>query len=201
MKILITGSPLLEARATANWKEGMKEIAGQWVEVETEYLFDNQYNITTPSGIGLRIMQEYVMDVQDDARIGKGRCSYCGKVSEWQGIELCSKCGHYGYFKPFKCQHEDHSIKVNSNWKIEFTTQFGGVTPHGYAHFNIINTKTNEVIRAEKWQYWSDVQIEKEVPQVVKNKLRSICSKHGESYRGYHVGAIVERTWNKKEVR
>ena len=33
----------------AKWAEGMRAASGKWVEVETEYLFEDQFNIAKPS--------------------------------------------------------------------------------------------------------------------------------------------------------
>lgn len=78
-----------------NWYEMLKAIEGKTIEVETDYLFVNQYN-TVPipgvSDLGMRIMDRSVERVIDDTRHRYKNCSYCGKK---QGIRAkkCRKCG------------------------------------------------------------------------------------------------------------
>lgn len=57
---------------------------GQWIEVETDYLFANQYNTAE-----YRIWDSMVEAVRDDARINKGKCGYCGMILN-RG-EICRK--------------------------------------------------------------------------------------------------------------
>ena len=45
---------------------------GQWIEVETDYLFNNQYNTAE-----YRICDCMVEAVRDDVRANKGKCRYC----------------------------------------------------------------------------------------------------------------------------
>lgn len=60
--------------------------AGQWVDVDTEHLFTDQYNIE-----GYRLHDTHLQAVKDDARIGKGKCKYCGKL-----ILAGNLCLNYG---------------------------------------------------------------------------------------------------------
>ena len=48
---------------------------------------------------GCRIMQDYVEAVEDDARIGKQRCKWCGKTTEISNT--CPNCGKSGYIEHF----------------------------------------------------------------------------------------------------
>lgn len=59
------------------WLTKIRELAGTWLDVETEYLFKDQYN--TAAG---RIMADIVERVEGDARIGRVYCTYCHKHSE-----------------------------------------------------------------------------------------------------------------------
>jgi hypothetical protein len=62
---------------------------GKFVEIDTKNLFDNQYNAE-----GFRIYDNDIERIEDDARIGLGRCNYCGQVAK-----ECEE--HKEYFKPF----------------------------------------------------------------------------------------------------
>lgn len=57
----------------------VSRIAGTTVDVETDFLFEDQYNIVQEN---LRVHDEIVEEVIDDARTGRQRCNYCGKHSE-----------------------------------------------------------------------------------------------------------------------
>lgn len=54
---------------------------GEWVEIDTTVLFNNQYNTTEKSG-NKRIFDKDIEEIQDDARLNKGRCRYCGAIVE-----------------------------------------------------------------------------------------------------------------------
>lgn len=65
-------------------REWLKANAGEWVEVETDCLFTNQYNTEK-----YRIVDDMIVAVKDDARIGKAKCKYCGRITE--ADEPCTK--------------------------------------------------------------------------------------------------------------
>lgn len=74
------------------WAETMEKIQGMTLEVETEYLFKDQFNTGPIEGIskdGLRIMLTVVEEVIDDIRPFKQRCNWCGKISD-----IGPKCPH-----------------------------------------------------------------------------------------------------------
>lgn len=54
---------------------------GEWVEIDTTFLFTNQYNTTEKFG-NKRIFDKDIEEIQDDARLNKGRCRYCGAIVE-----------------------------------------------------------------------------------------------------------------------
>jgi len=84
------------------WAEIIAAIEGQILEVDTEYLFKDQFNTKPIPGIsknGLRIMEAYVTEVIDDERPGKARCNWCGKTST--NTETCQHCGKSEYLEKF----------------------------------------------------------------------------------------------------
>lgn len=48
---------------------------GEWVEIETTHLFHDQYNTADK-----RIFDQDIVRIVDDARVGMGRCKYCGAM-------------------------------------------------------------------------------------------------------------------------
>ena len=66
---------------TENYKRKLHKVEGRWVEVDTEYLFTSQFNTKPIPGItesGLRIYGGDVDIIENDERIGRSRCGYCG---------------------------------------------------------------------------------------------------------------------------
>ena len=60
---------------SSEYKKRLKENAGKWIQVETEYLFNDQYN--TPFG---RVFDSMVAAVRNDQRGNMGKCRYCGAM-------------------------------------------------------------------------------------------------------------------------
>jgi hypothetical protein len=67
----------------------LEQIEGTIREVDTEFLFQDQYNLVDPN---LRVMAWMVEKVIDDARINRMRCAWCGHNQSMQ--HTCEKCGH-----------------------------------------------------------------------------------------------------------
>lgn len=84
------------------WRMMLKAIEGKEIEVETEYLFKNQFNTVPIPGVseqGMRIMETDVEKVIDDERPGKARCNWCGKTV--LAKDKCSECGKSEYLEVF----------------------------------------------------------------------------------------------------
>jgi len=61
----------------------LKKVQGQWLEVETDHLFDDQYNTPPVPGVselGLRVMDHSVAEIEGDVRPRATKCWYCGKT-------------------------------------------------------------------------------------------------------------------------
>lgn len=52
---------------------------GKWVEIDTSYLFENQYNTTVEYG-NKRIFDGDIQKIEGDVRLGLGVCKYCGAM-------------------------------------------------------------------------------------------------------------------------
>lgn len=94
------------------FREMLSKVQGTWVEVDVEYLFDNQYNTVPIEGVtdrGLRIMEDWVEEIEGDARIDKVKCNWCGTVNhrtrfiytqeDGTFIFKCPYCDRTGYVK------------------------------------------------------------------------------------------------------
>lgn len=82
----------------ANFRKYLQENEGKLIQVETDYLFNNQYN--TPE---FRLLDSHISEVVNDARIGKGKCKYCGTMlNEGQICLNYGQCPEYGieWFTP-----------------------------------------------------------------------------------------------------
>lgn len=96
--------------------EFLTEAAGELLEVETEYLFSDQFN-TGPwrsngkghSDCGWRVMHHEVVEVVDDVRPSKVRCNWCGKISE-AIVERCSHCTKDNHLERFEVPYADGVI-------------------------------------------------------------------------------------------
>jgi len=96
MEILIRSNAFVSTcginASSVEFKNWIVENGGKWVKVETDYLFTNQYNTEK-----FRVMDSMISAVRDDARIGKGKCIYCGKlVSEGESCTKHVECSKYG---------------------------------------------------------------------------------------------------------
>jgi hypothetical protein len=102
MKVLIKKGGHLRGFSEMNWAKAMREIEGQWIEIETKYLFNDQYSTVgvRHASNGLRIMEADVADIRDDARIGRSICRWCNRNCP-SDFMFCPHCGEVGYLRPF----------------------------------------------------------------------------------------------------
>lgn len=84
------------------WEAMLKKIEGQWIEVETEHLFRDQFNTVPIPGVseqGMRLMIEDVEEIEGDVRQGVVKCNWCyGYDRDKDG--KCDKCGKGEYLSP-----------------------------------------------------------------------------------------------------
>lgn len=85
----------------------LKKVQGKWLKVETDHLFNDQFNTAPIKGVtalGLRVMHADVAEIKGDIRKGIKKCRWCyGYDRENKGI--CDKCGsaeHLEEMKPLK---------------------------------------------------------------------------------------------------
>ena len=83
------------------WYLLLKKIEGKIIEVDTQYLFKDQFNtipIPEISKDGLRIMENLVEKVINDQRPNYYRCNWCGHKTPKTSPE-CENCGKSEYLE------------------------------------------------------------------------------------------------------
>jgi len=83
------------------WEKMLEAIEGQWLEVETEHLFRDQFNTAPIPGIsenGMRIMIEDISEIEDDIRGDVIKCHWCGGYADGSG--KCGKCDRTDHLEP-----------------------------------------------------------------------------------------------------
>lgn len=123
MQIKIVDRPWFTWQTSKQYMERIKALAGQWLEVETEYLFKSGFN--TPSENpelyenGLRVSTKDVAEIKDDMRRYRKFCHYCHHHSALVE-KVCKHCGHTDHFERFfpkkkKIKHSLGTIEFKDN--------------------------------------------------------------------------------------
>lgn len=98
----------------------LKSLRGTWVNVDTQYLFCDQYNL---ADYDIRVFDKDIDAVQNDARSGLVKCGYCGAqfyglnalqahyAEEESNAHNCAKCRDYVK----KCIDVKHSRSEKTN--------------------------------------------------------------------------------------
>lgn len=96
MFVRIKHNAYVNADMSANkMRSWLKANEGNLIEIETDYLFDNQYNTVSfvdadgQLNCGYRLYDTMISEVINDARKGMGKCNYCGKMLH--AGETCTK--------------------------------------------------------------------------------------------------------------
>ncbi|RDJ35152.1 MAG: hypothetical protein DWQ19_09970 [Crenarchaeota archaeon] len=99
MHIKIKDEPVVTGGDTNAWnyRKLLQQYAGEWLPVETDHLFGDQFNTGSPSN--LRVMLKNVSDIKNDVRPHAAKCGWCGRtylfVADEQLGEPCSSCNAY----------------------------------------------------------------------------------------------------------
>ena len=99
MQILIKDKSFFGLGIAANWAMAMNKIAGQWVDVETKFLFKSSFNVNVPGFGGIGVSIHDIDDVKDDIRRYRKICWWCKKHSALV-TKTCS-CGRSDHFDRF----------------------------------------------------------------------------------------------------
>lgn len=73
----------------------LRAIADTWVEVDTQYLFSNQYNTVPIAGVsesGLRLHDRHIDEIEGDTRDNVGCCGFCGNQTTGTITGICKAC-------------------------------------------------------------------------------------------------------------
>jgi hypothetical protein len=123
-----------------NLRDQVKSLEGKWLEVETDYLFNDQYNIKTPN---IRVYDSMVEAVKDDVREGLGKCKYCGTM-----LKVGETCKKYTKENPSKYgDKETTCADYGIDWFTPENTYFlkypAGVKcyPHEFLSIDPFNIK------------------------------------------------------------
>ena len=84
------------------WYDMLGKIQGMTLEVETNYLFMDQFNTVPIPGIsknGIRATAYMVESVIDDVRHSKNKCGWCGHHQEKSEGAECLHCHKSEYLK------------------------------------------------------------------------------------------------------
>ena len=96
-----------------DWVDKMNTVAGKWIEVDTEYLFSDQFN--TPAGdgqgSGLRILLKDIEAIKDDMRPYRKICRWCHHHSALVDKKCCH-CGKTEYFERLIPWHVNKKKRV-----------------------------------------------------------------------------------------
>jgi hypothetical protein len=80
-----------------DWQNWILSLAGQWVDIDTDYVFPQSFNAIHPeTGRVFHLPMKFVQDVENDVRPMVGKCSWCGAtfkdVPDERIGEACPKC-------------------------------------------------------------------------------------------------------------
>lgn len=72
-------------RRLRNYSSMIRELEGEWLEVETKHLFTDQYNTVPVPGVsdlGLRIGEILIEKIEEDVRLDMNVCNKCNKITK-----------------------------------------------------------------------------------------------------------------------
>ena len=97
------GSQYCVPAVTREYADKITAIQGMTIEVETKFLWDDQFNTAPIEGIsdcGLRILdfkgeKSIIEEIIDDARLGRAKCGSCGHYLREDDLigDPCWWCG------------------------------------------------------------------------------------------------------------
>lgn len=121
MKITIVKNAYVKASTQdSKLREFLKINEGKSFEVETRWLFDNQYNVD-----GFRIYDSMIESIEDDARVdlvGVKYCRYCGNVLHKDETQCNNneKCKEYKPYERYSKEKTFFLVHPNNIETIDF---------------------------------------------------------------------------------
>ena len=104
MMIRIVDQPIVhDGGASYNsYRQKINEVAGCWLEVDTKFLFSDQFNTVSGKhpGNNLRIMLRNVAEIKNDIRINRKFCRWCNHHSPINA-KSCINCNNSDHFEEF----------------------------------------------------------------------------------------------------
>jgi len=93
------------------------QLAGKTVDVETEHLFNDQFNTAD-----FRVMLKDVVEIIDDIRLDLKKCGYCGFSHIKLNAQTCPKCNNndheYGLHPYIMPDQAYTQIAKGSKWAL-----------------------------------------------------------------------------------
>jgi hypothetical protein len=105
----------------------LEQVGGQWVDVETDHLFSDQFNTAPIPGVselGLRVMHADVVEIEGDIREGIAKCQWCYGYDR-TGAGVCDQCGKAEYLGPLV------PLKIYTKEAAEHAYRERGYDMHG----------------------------------------------------------------------
>lgn|SRR5699024_8611903 len=82
------------------WEKFWSSVSGKWVEVDETNLFKYEYDVLPIKNVTsevVRVLDDFVEEVEDDVRYGKARCELCNTISS--STNICKGCGKSDYLE------------------------------------------------------------------------------------------------------
>ena len=179
----------MKIRIKDNPSSYIREIAGQVVEVQTEHLFNDQFNTEK-----FLVMQSDIVEIIDDIRADLRKCGYCGFSHVTVDMSTCPKCinnDHEYGLNPYLMKDEYYTT-LPKGMKVPLTSskssrdryylikdnQGMGGAEAPINHYSRLFMVVNGVDRGNGYQGYSSIDYmlsdKSELPEHAKRKIKRI---------------------------
>lgn len=83
----------------SQWAEQLKSIEGIWLEVDTKFLFVDQFNVRNNNNELLGLMLSDISEIKDDVRKISIKCNWCGNLMNVSHDKSCTNCKKSEYLE------------------------------------------------------------------------------------------------------
>lgn len=167
----------------------IRDLAGKVVDVQTEHLFNDQFNTAE-----FRVMQADVAEIIDDIRVNLRKCGYCGFSHITVDMATCPKCinNDHEYGLNAYVMADEYYTTLPKGLKVSLTTSRssrdryylikdnsgmgGGGAPVN--HYSRLFVVVNGVDRGNGYQGYSSIDYmlsdKSELPEHAKRKIKRL---------------------------